>query len=68
MVETNKTITRFWNAQEGSDWIAKNEMHNDDYRAERDPMKLTKLERKREQNQTFEMSFPEHQNQPNQRE
>jgi hypothetical protein len=58
MVETNKTLTRFWNVQEGADWIIKNEVQNDDYRAERDPMKLTKLERRKQQNQTYEMSFP----------
>jgi len=30
MVEINKTHTRFWDAQEGKDWIVKNDVHNDD--------------------------------------
>jgi len=30
MVCENNTHTRFWNAQEGSDWIVLNEVHNDD--------------------------------------
>jgi len=58
MVCENNTHTRFWNAQEGSDWIVLNEVHNDDYRSERNPLKLTKLERKRQENQTFISTFP----------
>lgn len=57
MVAQNKTHTRFWDAQEGADWIVKNDVHNDDQRAERDPMKLTKLERRRQQNQSYQNTF-----------
>lgn len=57
MVAENKTHGRFWNAQEGADWIVMNEVRNDDYKAERDPMKLSKLEQRRQQNQTFESTF-----------
>jgi len=58
MVAENKTHGRFWSAQEGADWIVMNEVRNDDYKAERDPMKLSKLENRRQQNQTFESTFP----------
>ena len=57
MVAENKTHGRFWSAQEGADWIVMNEVRNDDYEAERDPMKLSKLEHRRQQNQTFESTF-----------
>ena len=57
MVAENKTHGRFRSAQEGADWIVMNDVRNDDYKAERDPMKLSKLKHRRQQNQTFESKF-----------